>query len=82
MLSKALLIFLYVYIFSVAYQGGFKPLHEILKALQNHAKLNLIVKTVKIAEFRSPSSQDVQKKSSKILKLPLVRVLFYISNDI
>jgi len=27
--------------------GGFKPPPQILKALQNHAKLNLIVKTVK-----------------------------------
>ena len=35
------------------------------------AKLNPIVKTVhKIAEFRTPTPQDVRKKGSKILKLP------------
>jgi hypothetical protein len=42
---------------------------EILKALQNRAKLNPTVKTVKIAEFRTPTHQDVRKKGSKILKL-------------
>ena len=36
---------------------------EIPKALQNRAKLNPIVKTVKkIAEFRKPTPQDVRKK--------------------
>ena len=43
---------------------------EIMKALQNRVKLNPIVKTVKIAEFRAPIPQDVRKKGSKILKLP------------
>jgi len=38
------------------------PLPEIPKAVQNHAKLNPIVKTLKIAEFRVPTPQDVQKK--------------------
>jgi len=37
---------------------------------------NSIVKTVKIAEFRTPTPQDVRKKGSKILKLPLVRSCF------
>jgi len=49
--------------------GVFKPPLEIPKALQNGAKLNPIVKTVKIAEFRMPTPQDVRKKGSKILKL-------------
>jgi len=57
--------------------GGFKPpAPEIPKALQNRVKLNLIVKTVKIAEFRTPTPQDVRKKGSKILKLPQVRNCF------
>ena len=38
-------------------------------------------KLLKIAEFRTPTHQDVRKKDSKILKLPPVRNLFYISND-
>jgi len=49
---------------------------EIPKALQNRAKLNPIVKTVKIAEFRTPTPQDVWKKGSKILKLPPVHNCF------
>ena len=55
---------------------GLQP-PEIPKALQNHAKLNPIVKLLKSAEFRAPLPQDVQKKGSKILKQPR----FYISND-
>ena len=43
--------------------GGFKPPSpEIPKVLQDRAKLNPIVKTVKIAEFRTPTPQDVCKK--------------------
>ena len=50
---------------------------EIPKALQNRAKLSPIVKTVKkIAEFRTPTLKDVQKKGSKILKLRSVRNCF------
>ena len=57
--------------------GGSKPLlPEIPKALQNHAKLNPIWKLLKIAEFRTPTHQDVRKKGSKILKLPPVRICF------
>ena len=45
--------------------GGGQPLPpEIPKALQNRAELNPIVKTVKIAEFRTPTPQDVRKKGS------------------
>ena len=37
---------------------------------KNRAKLNPILKTIKkIAEFRTPTHQDVPKKGSKILKL-------------
>ena len=50
--------------------GGSTPPPETPKALQNRAKLNTIVKTVKFAEFRTPTTQDVRKKGSKILKLP------------
>jgi len=38
------------------------PPPEIRKALQNRAKLNPIVKTVKNPEFRTPTPQDVRKK--------------------
>ena len=41
------------------------PALEIPKALQNRAKLNPIVKTVKIAEFRKPTPQDFRKKVVK-----------------
>ena len=38
-------------------------------------------KLLKIAEFRTPTPEDIRKKGSEILKLPSVRILFYISND-
>jgi len=57
--------------------GGFKhPSPEIPKVLQNRAKLNPIVKTVKNREFRTPALQVVRKRGSKILKLPPVRHCF------
>jgi len=62
----------------VAYRGGLgnaNPL-EIPKALQNRAKLNPIWKLLKIAEFRTPTPQDIRIKGSKILKLPPVRNCF------
>ena len=37
--------------------------------------------SLKIAEFRTPAPHDIQKKGSKILKLPYGSQLFYISND-
>jgi len=55
--------------------GGSNP-PEIPKALQNRAKLNPIVKMLKIAEFRTPNPQDVRKKDSKILKLQPIRNCF------
>jgi len=42
----SLLTFLLLLMYSVAYRGG-SPLPEIPKALQNRAKINPIVKTVK-----------------------------------
>ena len=68
---------------AVAYRGGgfgvFKPPppKKIPKALQNRAKLNLIVKTVKNCEFRTPTPQTVPKKGSKILKLPRFTIVLY-----
>jgi len=54
----------------VAYSGrglrGSTPLSpEIPKALQNRAKLNPIVKTVKGVEFRTPKPQNFRKKTAK-----------------
>jgi len=57
--------------------GCSNPAPEIVKALQNHAKLNPIVKTVKIAEFRTPTYQDARKKGSKILKLPRFAIVLH-----
>ena len=57
---------------------GFNPPPKIPKALQNRAKLNPIVKTVKkITEFRTPTPQDVRKKRSKILKLPRFTIVLH-----
>jgi len=65
----------------VAYRGAigeFKhPPPEIPKALQNRAKLNPIVKLLKIAEFRTPTPHDVRKKGSKILKLPKFAIVLH-----
>ena len=52
------------------------PPKKIPSALQNRAKINPVVKTVKIVEFRTPTPQDVREKGSKILKLPPVRNCF------
>ena len=69
----------YTVVHTVAYRGGFKspsPPKKIPSALQNRAKINPVVKTVKIVEFRTPTPQDVREKGSKILKLPPVRNCF------
>jgi len=52
---------------AVAYRGGVvqPPPPEIRKALQNRTKLNPIVKTIKNAEVRTPTHQDVRKKAVK-----------------
>ena len=45
---------------------------------KNRVKLNAIVKIVKkIAEFRTPTHQDVPKKGSKILKLPKFAIVLH-----
>ena len=58
--------------------GGFNP-----PPLQNSesppklCKLNLIWKLLKIAEFGAPTPQDVQKKGTKILKLPRFAIVLH-----
>ena len=69
---------------ALAYQGveevgefQIPPTPEIPKALQNRAKFNPIVKTVKkLLNLGRQHPQDVRKKGSKILKLPPVRNCF------
>ena len=63
-------------------EGGFgvfkPPLPEIPNALQNRAKLNIICKKLlKIAELRTPKTQDVWKKGSKILKLRRLAIVLH-----
>jgi len=53
---------------------GFDP-PEIPKALQNRAK-QPDFENLKIAEFRTPTPQDVWKKGCEILKPPSVRNCF------
>ena len=53
------------------------PPPEIPKAFHNRAKLNPIVKTVKIAEFKTPTNQDIRKKGSKILTLPRFAIVLH-----
>jgi len=58
--------------------GGFNPPPpRNFEGPTNRAKLNPIVKTVKIAEFRKPTPQDIRKKGSKILKLSRFTVVFH-----
>jgi hypothetical protein len=45
--------------------GSTPPQKKIPTALQNRAKLNTIWKLLKIAEFRTPTPQDVRKKAVK-----------------
>ena len=54
-----------------------KPPPEIPKDFQSRAKLNPTVKTVKFAEFRTPTPQDVRQKGSKILNLPRFAIVFH-----
>jgi len=55
--------------------GGFNPpkFRRSSKIVSNSTRL---WKQLKIAEFRTPTPQDVRKKGSKILKLPPVRNYF------
>ena len=64
----------------MAYRREGNPPSEIPKGLQNRAKLNPIVKTVKIAEFGTPAPQDVRKKGSKIIKLPRFAMTNWLSS--
>ena len=57
--------------------GAQPPPPEIPKALQNCAKLNPICENLKIADFRTPTLQDVGKKGSKILKLPRFAIVLH-----
>ena len=56
--------------------GVFKPPAEIPKVLQNRAKLNPIVKTVKNCRIQHANTTGCSEKGSKILKLPSVRNCF------
>ena len=66
---------------AVAYRGGGlggstppqKKFRRPSKIVPNSTRL---WKLLNIAEFRTPTHQDVQKKGSKILKLPSVRICF------
>ena len=64
----------------VTYREGwfwrFKPPPRNSKGPPNHAKLSPIWKLLKIAEFKMPPPQDVQKKDGNILKLPPVSNCF------
>jgi len=57
----------FTYIYAMAYHTegggwGINPPLEDPKALRNRAKLNQIRKLLKIAELRTPTSQDVREK--------------------
>ena len=65
----------------MAYREGFgvfnfPPPPEIPKALKIVPISTRLWKLLKIAEFRTPTPQDVREKSSKILNLPPVRNCF------
>ena len=54
------------------------PPPEILKALQNRAKLNPIVKTVKkLLNLGRQHTKMLGKKGSKILKLPRFAIVLH-----
>ena len=58
--------------------GVFNSPSEIPKALQNRARTQPdFWKLLKIAEFRTPTPQDVRKKGSKILKLPRFTIVLH-----
>jgi len=57
----------------VAYRGGKPKFRRPSKIVPNSTRL---WKLLKIAEFRTPTPQDIRKKCSKILKLPPVRNCF------
>jgi len=65
---------------TVAYRGGFGGVRTPLPKFRRPSKIvpnsNQSWKLFKIVEFRPPTSQDVWKKGSKILKLPPVSNFF------
>jgi len=66
-------------LWSVAYWGGFGGVHPPPK-FRRPSKIvpnsTPLWKLLKIAEFRTPTPQDVRKKGSKFLKLQPVRICF------
>ena len=68
--------------YAVAYRGGVGVLNtppppkfrKPSKIVPNSTRL---WKLLKIAEFRTPTSQDVRKKGSKILKLPRFAIVLH-----
>ena len=57
-------------------------LHSIANWMENvKCSYSNILISLKIAEFRMPTPQDIREKGSKILKLSYGSQLFYISND-
>ena len=69
---------IYTYMEAVAYRGGVNgstPLPKFRKPSKIVPKSTRLWKLSKIAEFRTPTSQNV-RKNSKILKLPPVRHCF------
>jgi len=64
---------------TVAYRGGLgvqPPTPKFRRPSNIVPNLTRLWKLLKIAEFRTPTPQDVRKKGSKILKLPPVRNCF------
>jgi len=60
--------------------GGFKhPLPKSRRPSKIVPNSTQLWKLLKIAEFRTPTPQDVRKKGSKILKLPSVRNCFILA---
>ena len=55
---------------------GFKHPPKFRRPYKIVPNSNRLWKLLKIAEFRTPTPQDVRKKDSKILKLPSVRNCF------
>jgi len=64
----------------VAYRGGVGGVQPPTPKFRRPSKivpnLTRLWKVLKIAEFRTPTPQDIRKKGSKILKLPSIRNCF------
>jgi len=72
--------FILKYKWPVAYRGGVWGSNPPAPKFRRPSKIvpnsTRLWKLLKIAEFRTPTPQDVRKKGSKILKLPSVRNCF------